>query len=86
VICPDDTALHLPDHRALACADGVVHYAEELGFVPEQYIDDPEHTKAGLREAYRGLLELDFDRLLVAHGSPVLSGAKEALSRFAAAG
>src|SRR5579884_3973882 len=26
VICPDETALHVPAHRALACGDGVVHY------------------------------------------------------------
>ena len=24
VICPDETALYLPSHRALACADGVI--------------------------------------------------------------
>lgn len=85
-ICPDETALHLPDHRALACADGVVHYGEALGFVPDHLIDDPENTKAGLRRAYRGLLELDFDVLLLAHGRPVVAGAKEMLSRFAQAG
>jgi glyoxylase-like metal-dependent hydrolase (beta-lactamase superfamily II) len=85
-ICPDETALYLPDHRALACADGVVNYAEELGFVPEQYIDDPENTKAALREAYRRLLGLDFDLLLVAHGRPVVGGAKDSLTRFALAG
>jgi glyoxylase-like metal-dependent hydrolase (beta-lactamase superfamily II) len=85
-ICPDECALYLPDHRALACADGVVHYAEELGFVPEQYIDDPENTKAALREAYGGLLDLDFDVLLLAHGRPVRGGAKDALRRFVASG
>jgi glyoxylase-like metal-dependent hydrolase (beta-lactamase superfamily II) len=82
-ICPDETALHFPEHRALACADGVIHYGGELGFVPEQYIDDPERTKQALRQAYAGLLELDFDLLLVAHGDPIVGGAKEALSRFA---
>lgn len=86
VICPDEAAMHLPEHRALACADGVVHYGEGLGFVPDQYIDDPERTKAGLREAYDGLLDLDFDLLLVAHGQPVVGGAKDALTRFARAG
>ena len=25
-ICPDETALHIPRHRALACADGVVRW------------------------------------------------------------
>lgn len=82
VICPDETALHLPDHRALACADGVVHYGDALGFVPDQYIDDPENTKTGLRQAYSQLLDLDFDLLLVAHGQPVVGGAKDALTRF----
>jgi glyoxylase-like metal-dependent hydrolase (beta-lactamase superfamily II) len=84
-ICPDETALHLPSYRALACADGVMHYGGELGFVPERYMDDPEETKRGLRQAYAGLLDLDFDVLLVAHGSPVVGGAREALSKFATA-
>jgi glyoxylase-like metal-dependent hydrolase (beta-lactamase superfamily II) len=84
-ICPDETAVHLPDHNALACADGVVHYGDELGFVPEQYIDDPDRTKSALRQAYRGLLDLDFDVLLLAHGQPVVGGAKDALRRFAEA-
>jgi glyoxylase-like metal-dependent hydrolase (beta-lactamase superfamily II) len=82
VICPDETALHVPTHRALACADGVVHYGGELGFVPEQYMDDPQNTKAGLRRAYARLLDLEFDVLMVAHGQPLARGAKEALRRF----
>lgn len=82
VICPDETALHIAAHNALACADGVIHYGEELGFVPEQFMDDPARTKAGLRDAYSHLLDLDFDILLVAHGTPWLGGAKEALRRF----
>jgi glyoxylase-like metal-dependent hydrolase (beta-lactamase superfamily II) len=82
-ISPDETALHIPAHRALACADGVIHYGSELGFVPERYMDDPEQTKAGLRDAYARLLELDFDILLLAHGSPCVGGAKAALRRFA---
>lgn len=84
-ICPDETALHIPAHRALAVADGVMHYGGELSFVPEQYMDDPEQTKAGLRSAYRRLLEADpeFDILLLAHGDPIVGGAKEALTAFA---
>lgn len=83
-ICPDETALYVPAHRALACADGVVRWPgrNELGFVPDELMDDPEKTKAGLRAAYRRLLELDFD-LLLAHGDPVLTGGKEALRTFA---
>jgi glyoxylase-like metal-dependent hydrolase (beta-lactamase superfamily II) len=82
VICPDETALYLPEHRALACADGVVHYGGDLGFVPEQFMDDPENTRRGLRLAYAQLLNLDFDVLLLAHGQPLIGGAKEALRRF----
>lgn len=85
-ICPDETALHLPDHHALACADGVIHYGEALGFVPAQYMDDPDRTKVALRRAYRGVLDLDFDILLVAHGHPLIGGAKDSLRRFAEAG
>ena len=84
VICPDETALHIPSHRALACADGVVRSRDsgDLAFVSDYLMDDPEETKAGLREAYRGLLDLDFDRLLLAHGNPVVSDGKEALRAF----
>jgi glyoxylase-like metal-dependent hydrolase (beta-lactamase superfamily II) len=81
-ICPDDCALHLPAHRALAVADGVMSY-DGLRFVPEQYMDDAEQTKDDLRAAYRALLDLDFDTLLVAHGDPVVGGAKAALREFA---
>jgi glyoxylase-like metal-dependent hydrolase (beta-lactamase superfamily II) len=84
-ICPDETALHFPAHDALACADGVVHYGGELRFVPEQYMDDPQRTKQALRRAYTGLLDLDFDVLLVAHGAPVVGGAKDSLRKFATA-
>jgi hypothetical protein len=84
-ICPDETALHIPAHSALACADGVVRWSDrqgELAFVPDHLMDDPERTKRGLHDAYLGLLELDFDLLLLAHGDPVVGGAKEALRAF----
>jgi glyoxylase-like metal-dependent hydrolase (beta-lactamase superfamily II) len=85
-ICPDETALHIPAHAALACADGVVHYGAALGFVPDRLMDEPEQTKRGLREAYGRLAALDFDVLLLAHGTPVVGGAREALRQFVAAG
>jgi len=87
-ICPDETALYIPSHRALACADGVIRFgsAEELTFVPDELMDEPEDTKRALRSAYRRLLELDFDLLLLAHGEPVVGGAREALRAFATQG
>ncbi len=83
-ICPDEMALHIPAHVALACADGVVRASSDgpLAFVPDFLMDEPERTKQGLREAYGRLLELDFDVLLLAHGAPVTSGGKEALRAF----
>jgi len=85
-ICPDETALHIPRHRALACADGVVRWpgVDGLTFVPDFLMDEPDETKHGLRDAYRALLELDFDRLLLAHGEPVLTDGKQALREFVA--
>jgi glyoxylase-like metal-dependent hydrolase (beta-lactamase superfamily II) len=84
-ICPDETALHIPGHRALACADGVVTWpgVDGLSFVPDSLMDDPADTKHDLLAAYRALLELDFDLLLLAHGGPVSDG-KRALRAFAA--
>ena len=81
-ICPDESALHIPSHQALAVADGLVHYGDRLGFVPDHLMDDPERTKQGLRAAYQQLLDLDFDKLLLAHGQPMVDGTKQALSEF----
>lgn len=83
-ICPDEGALFIPAHRALACADGVVSRGGggELDFVPDWLMDEPEETKAGLRAAYARLLDCDFDLLLLAHGGPIGPGGKQALSAF----
>ena len=85
-ISPDETALHLTGHRALACADGVVRsgVSGELAFVPDGLMDEPDNTKRGLRRAYERLLDLDFDVLLLAHGQPVVGDGKEALRKFVA--
>jgi hypothetical protein len=85
-ICPDETALFIAGHRALACADGVIRSSSggQLEFVPDSLMDEPEDTKRGLRHAYERLLDLDFDLLLLAHGRPVVGGAKETLRKFVA--
>lgn len=82
-ICPDESAIHFADARALACADGVVRFTGELGFVPDFLLgDDPEAVKDGLRTAYRRLLDLEFDHLLLAHGAPIVDNGREALAAF----
>jgi glyoxylase-like metal-dependent hydrolase (beta-lactamase superfamily II) len=83
-ICPDESALHIPSASALAVADGVVHLDEDLRFVSDALMDDPEDTKRGLKDAYARLAdELEFENLLVAHGQPIAGGARERLRVFA---
>jgi glyoxylase-like metal-dependent hydrolase (beta-lactamase superfamily II) len=85
-LCPDESALHIPSASALAVADGVVRYDEQLRFVSDNLMDDPEDTKRGLKQAYARLSdELEFDNLLVAHGEPIAGGARERLREFATA-
>ena len=86
-ICPDESALHYREVSALAVADGVIHYDEELRFVPDSLMDDPEDTKRALRQAYGRLAgELEFDMLLTAHGAPLVGDGRERLRAFAASG
>lgn len=71
-LSPDETAFFAAAHRALAVGDGVIRWSAggELAFVRDEWMDDPKRTKDGLRAAYRRLLELDWDTLLLAHGGP----------------
>ncbi len=82
-ISPDDGALHIAvGPGALAFADAVVADEQGLGFVPDSLMDDPAGTKAGILGSVRGLLELEFDALLLAHGAPVPAGGRRALASF----
>jgi hypothetical protein len=88
-ISPDDVTLHIAHGGgALAFGDGLVRPpGGPLGFVPDGLIgDDPETVKAALYDAYRGLLERDFDTLLFAHGEPLAGGGFSALKEFVAGG
>jgi glyoxylase-like metal-dependent hydrolase (beta-lactamase superfamily II) len=87
-ICPDDTALYLPDKRAVVLADGVVRggpYGQggPLGFVPDSLMDDPPVTKRALLAACAALLEeLEFSHILLAHGGPVMGNGRERLQEL----
>jgi hypothetical protein len=82
---PDETALEIPGHRAVAIADGVTNY-DGLGFFSDSLLgDDPEAEKRRLREGFARLAEeVDFDHLLLAHGPPIVGDGRERLRRFAA--
>jgi glyoxylase-like metal-dependent hydrolase (beta-lactamase superfamily II) len=83
-LSPDETALHIPSVSALCIADGAIRYGEELHFVPDQYMDDPEKDKADLKRGFGELADqLDFEVLLLAHGKPYPSGGRDALRKFA---
>jgi hypothetical protein len=84
-IAPDEFALHISvAEGALAFADGLINYGG-LGFVPDNLLgDDAATIKRGLIEAFRGLLDLEFDHLLFAHGDPLIGGGKAALREFVA--
>lgn len=83
-ICDEETAILIDGNGGtLAVADAVMHYTDGLHFVPDQYLgDDPPAVKTAIREAYGRLLDEPFDNLLLAHGDPILGGARERLRRF----
>jgi hypothetical protein len=82
-ISPDESALELPKERALAVADGVINY-ETLAFVPDHLMDEPDHTKRGLFDAYERITDhVDFEHLLIAHGDPVILNGRAELREFA---
>src|SRR4051812_9572880 len=87
-IAPDEGALYIAHGEgAVAIADGLlrVRGGAPLGFMPDSLLgDDPETVKEGLRDAYRGLLTREWDTLLLAHGDPIATGAREELKDFLA--
>ena len=91
-ICPDDSALYLPASRTIVFADGVVRGGVEghlgrIGFVPDQYMDDPPETKRQLLAALSRLLgELDFEHVLLTHGGPLVGDGRAELEELVSSG
>jgi hypothetical protein len=83
-LADDEGALHIAvGEGALALADGLHRQGGTLGFFRDELLGEhPEQVKAGLKSAYRGLLTLNFDHLLFAHGDPLIDGGKAALRDF----
>ena len=80
----DEAILWIPQHRALVFGD-VVLGAEpgRVRLCPESWLGEGG-GHAELKEALRPLLELPVERLLVAHGEPVLERGREELARVLA--
>jgi hypothetical protein len=85
---PDEGALHIAlGPGLLAIADGAIRYGKDVHFVPDEHLgEDPATTRELLRHGYGRLLELDFDTVLFAHGSPLVGGGKAAMKAFADGG
>jgi hypothetical protein len=79
--------LLLPSHAALAFGDSVVEFDGALRVWASQRVD--EDVRRFYRERFNPtlepLLELDFERVLVTHGRPLLEGGRQALSEALAA-
>jgi hypothetical protein len=77
----NETVYWIPEHGALVAGDVLLTRNGRLE-VPRAWVgDNYDEAVAGLQP----LLELPVERVLVTHGRPVLSGAREALARALAA-
>jgi hypothetical protein len=82
-ICPDDSAFHIDvAEGAIAFADALIRYGDEISFVPDGLMGDPRRDKEAMMDSFRGLLARDFDHLLFAHGEPMIGGGRKAISDF----
>ena len=73
--------LHVPSHRALVFGDAVAEVDGRLVVWSAERLD--ERVERFYRERFNPtlepLLELDFDRVLVTHGQPVMKGGRKQL-------
>ena len=78
-----ETPLHLPSHQALVFGDAVAEVDGALRVWSERRVD--EEVSAFYRERFnptlKPLLELDFDKVLVTHGEPVLDDGRGQLQQ-----
>ena len=71
-----EVVLHWPERKILLVGDAVVGDPPgKCKLLPDKVVDDPPR----FRDSARGLLDLDFEILLVGDGVPILSGAKDRL-------
>lgn len=79
----EERAFYLPEHRTLVFADAVLgRGGGVVELAPASWSDDPERYARTFRPSLAPLAELDVERVLPAHGPPVVAGGGRA---FAAA-
>jgi hypothetical protein len=75
----------LPAHAALVPGDALINRPKDGGLriPPQPWLDilGGGSSREQVAEDLRPLLDLPVERILVSHGAPVLSGAREALER-----
>ena len=75
----------LPEHAAIVPGDSLVARPQDDGLriCPQQWLDvlGGGFTRAQVAEDLRPLLDLPVERILVSHGEPILTGAREALGQ-----
>jgi glyoxylase-like metal-dependent hydrolase (beta-lactamase superfamily II) len=76
----------VPSQRALVVGDALLGAGakpratqDPLRLCPERWLGKATHSD--LRASLQGLLELPVERVLVAHGAPVLAGGRAVLER-----
>lgn len=76
-----ETPLHLPSHRALVFGDAVAEVDGELRVWSGERVDArvSRFYHERFNPTLEPLLELDFERVLVTHGKPVLEGGRAQL-------
>jgi len=86
-IAPDDTAVLLDvPGGALLFADALMHYEDDVSFVPDSLMsDDPEADKRRMLDSLDALMEREADTLLFAHGDPIVGGGNRVLRDFVSA-
>jgi hypothetical protein len=73
--------LHIPSHRALAFGDSLVEVDGKLAVWSTERVDDrvERFYRDRFNPTLQPLLDLDFDRVLVTHGQPVLGDGRREL-------
>jgi hypothetical protein len=77
-----ESALHLADHGGtIVVGDALINF-DPLGFalLPPKYCLDPKLMRRSLAK----LLDFVFERMLFAHGTPILSGARARVEKLLA--